>query len=114
MENKKLYKYQNRLFDFFIYFSWIFYFLILIGVSQNAPKYLEIMEFYVKIYISLFLIYRFNPFRKKIEFNDLDRKIAYSSGLFLFTTTAIYQILKNKLFYLRTKLADNKNSEQEK
>jgi len=38
------------------------------------------------------LIIRFNPFQK-IEFTDLDRKVAFSSGLFLLSTTIINQIL---------------------
>ena len=63
-----------------------------IGISKTAPMYLDDFDYYVKIYISLFLLWRFNMFRK-IEFNELDRKIAFSAGLFLFTSTAVYTIL---------------------
>ena len=50
----------------------------------------------MKIYVSLFLIYRFNPLRR-VNFTRLDAKIAFSAGLFLITTTAINTILKTYL-----------------
>jgi hypothetical protein len=70
MLSKKLHDFQNRLFDLFIIISYISYGLILFGVSTNAPKYLKSLDSIVQIYISLFLIVRFNPFRK-IIFTDL-------------------------------------------
>ena len=91
--NKKLNDFQERIFDIFIYFS---YFLILIsffGFSNTAPKFLESMDYYVRIYICLFLIWRFNPFRKADTFTELDRKIAFSAGMFIITTTALNQYL---------------------
>jgi hypothetical protein len=51
------------------------------------------MDYYVRIYICLFLIWRFNPFRGSVTFTDLDRKIAFSAGLFIITTTALNQYL---------------------
>ena len=87
---------QERLYDVVIFINYLFYFLIIFGLSSNAPKYLLVFRFYVQIYISLFLLYRFNPFRK-IQFNELDRKVAFSAGLFMVTTTAIHEIVINHL-----------------
>ena len=61
-------------------------------MSTNAPAYLESLDSFVRIYISLFLLIRFNPFQK-IVFTDLDRKIGFSAGLFLFTTTTINHVM---------------------
>jgi hypothetical protein len=91
--NKHINKLQERLFDIFLYVS---YFLIIIsslGLSESAPKYLKSLDYYVRIYICLFLIWRFNPLRSNYEFTDLDRKIAFSAGLFILTTTALNQYL---------------------
>lgn len=96
MLSKKLHDLQDRLFNVFIFLSYISYGLLLLGVSTNAPKYLKSLDSIVQIYISLFLIVRFNPLRK-IIFTDLDRKICFSAGLFLFTTTAINHIFINYL-----------------
>jgi len=84
----KLHKIQDRLFDTFRIISYILIFVSAIGLSQIAPKLLTTIDYYVRIYICLFLIWRFNPFRK-VEFTDLDRKIAFNAGLFILTTTTI-------------------------
>jgi hypothetical protein len=87
-----LYNIQNTIFNYIIFISYFLYFLIALGVSSTAPQYLENIQYWVKIYVSLFLIYRFN-FLRKIQFTELDRKVAFSAGLFLFTTTIFNQIL---------------------
>ena len=43
-------------------------------------------------------MWRFNPLRTHYEFTDLDRKIAFSAGMFILTTTALNQYLD----YLKT------------
>ena len=55
--------------------------------------YLDTMDYYIRIYICLFLMWRFNPLREKPEFTELDRKIAFSAGAFILTTTALNQYL---------------------
>uniref|UniRef100_A0A6C0I7J8 Uncharacterized protein n=1 Tax=viral metagenome TaxID=1070528 RepID=A0A6C0I7J8_9ZZZZ len=91
-KNIDLHKFQSSAFQFVLYFTWFLYFVIAFGLSANAPQYLTDMQYYVKIYVSLFLILRFNPFRR-INFTELDGKIAFSAGMFLITTTAIDKIL---------------------
>jgi hypothetical protein len=88
----KITTFQNNAFTVIIIATYLIYFLSAIGISKTAPMYLDDFDYYVKIYISLFLLWRFNMFRK-IDFNELDRKIAFSAGLFLFTSTAVYSIL---------------------
>lgn len=94
--NRDLHSFQNRLFDIIIYVTWILYIVVALGLSASAPQYLDDLHAFVKIYVSLFLIYRFNPFRR-VKFTGLDAKIAFSAGIFLLTTTAIDGILKNYL-----------------
>jgi len=102
MIKEKLHKWQERLYDIIIYVT---YFLIIIsslGLSETAPKYLQSLDYYVRIYICLFLIWRFNPLRSKYEFTDLDRKIAFSAGVFILTTTALNQYLTTITNYIKT------------
>lgn len=97
---KQLHKWQERFFNIFIYLSYILIILSSLGLSQSVPKYLLSLDYYVRIYICLFLIWRFNPLRSNYEFTNLDRKIAFSAGLFILTTTALNQYLeffKNKI-----------------
>lgn len=85
---------QEYSFLIFIFLSYFLTFLTILKLSTDAMKYLNILDYYVKIYISLYLIVRFNPFTK-IKFTNHDRRVAFSSGLFLLSTTAIYNILSN-------------------
>ena len=93
MIQHKLHNYQEKLFNIVIYLSYTLIILSSLGFSQSAPKYLEILDYYVRIYICLFLIWRFNPFRTYYEFTDLDRKIAFTAGAFILTTTILQQYL---------------------
>lgn len=84
---------QLILFKIFIFFSYFLLIISALGLSENALIYLNNLSYYVKIYICLFLIWRFNPLRTNYEFTDLDRRIAFSSGLFILSTTAIQKYL---------------------
>ena len=94
MFNKEfLYKIQDNFFNLFIIISWTLIIVSAFGFSQDAPKLLINLDYYVRIYICLFLLWRFHPFRTKYSFTDLDRKIAFNAGLFILTTTALNKYL---------------------
>ena len=102
--NKQLYELQNTGFTWFLIISYLLYAAALFGLSKEAPMYISNLDYYVKIYVCLFLIYRFNPFRSNIVFTELDRRIVFSSGLFLLTTTAISKIAINYLDDIKEKI----------
>jgi hypothetical protein len=91
--NREVHIFQNKMYDIVMYITWILYFAIALGLSVNAPQYLDTLQSFMKLYVSLFLIYRFNPFRK-VKFTGLDAKISFSAGVFLLGTTAIDGIIK--------------------
>jgi len=100
-KSTKLHRLQEILFNIFIVVT---YFLIIIssfGISDSAQKYLKILDYYVRIYVCLFLIWRFNPFRSYYVFTNLDRKIAFSAGLLILTTTALNQYLNEIKDFLK-------------
>jgi len=103
MNKKQLNNFQERIFDIVTYLT---YFLIIIsslGLSQTAPQYLHTLDYYVRVYVCLFLVWRFNPLRSSFEFTNLDRKIAFNAGAFILTTTILNQYLsyfKDKLKYI--------------
>jgi len=96
MFNKDIHRFQNNIYDIAVYVTWALYISIALGLSANAPQYLDNLQYYVKLYVSLFLIYRFNPFRR-VKFTGLDAKIAFSAGTFLLATTTINTILMSYL-----------------
>jgi len=94
MNKQQLHKWQDRLFTIFIYVSYMLMILSAFGLSEAAPKFLQSLDYYVRIYICLFLIWRFNPLRSNYVFTDLDRKIAFTAGVFILTTTALNQYVE--------------------
>lgn len=94
---KKLNKIQETAFDIFVIVSYVLIILSFLGLSSNASLILSKMDYYVRFYICLFLIWRFNPFRSYYEFTNLDRKITFTAGLFIFTTS----VLSNYLDYIK-------------
>lgn len=98
--NTDIYEFQSKMFTIIIYLTWILYIVIALGLSASAPQYLDDLQYYVKIYICLFLIYRFNPFTH-VKFTQLDSQIAFSAGLFLLATTAIGSFLKNYITQIK-------------
>lgn len=95
LTKKQLNNYQEYVFNIFIYISYTLIFISAFGLSEVAPKILNELDYYVRIYICLFLIWRFNPLRSHYEFTNLDRKIAFSAGLFILTTSALNKYLND-------------------
>lgn len=91
--NKKSYK---ILFIYAIYISYILLLITLFGVQIN-PKYYKILQELIKYFVCIFLIIKYNPFRKKenITFDGIDRYIVFHSGIFLLVTTGVIQLLEN-------------------
>lgn len=89
-----VYEFQEKMFGYVSVITYILYIVIAFGLFASAPKYLDDLLFYTKMYISVFLIYRFNPFTMS-KFTPLDAKIAYNAGIFLLFTTALNSVLVN-------------------
>jgi hypothetical protein len=111
------YKFQDIFFSIFIIISYGVIILSALGVLHGYPNLFIQLDLYMKIYICLFLIIRFNPiqvwiFNKKIIFTDLDRKISFTAGLIILTTTVIKEYIlkfKNKI---QNKIQNNQNNQK--
>ncbi len=93
-------KLQLYIFRLFVVASYLLIILVLIGIQipNKIYNYYYTIDFYIRIYICIFLLWRFNPFQK-IKFNELDRNIAFSAGLVILSTT----ILDNYFVQLKEK-----------
>jgi hypothetical protein len=93
MTKSQLHRLQEILFNIFIVITYLLIIISSFGLSDSAQKYLKLLDYYIRIYVCLFLMWRFNPFRSYYEFTNLDRKVAFSAGLLILTTTALNQYL---------------------
>lgn len=94
--NHFLHSMQNILFDIALIIWFVLLMLTYFHVFKSAPYYLDLINTVIKIYISLFLLWRFNDFRK-VEFTNLDKKIIFNGALYLFFSTVLVKIIVNKL-----------------
>ena len=92
---------QLKLFNLFVIISYILVVVSFLGLYDSAPKFLNSLDYYVRIYVCLFLIWRFNPLRTHFEFNELDRKIAFTAGLFILTTTVLGNIMNRVTTFIK-------------
>jgi len=84
IDNKHIYNFELYFLRYLSIVTKIMVVLFFIGVFTNKPLFILEINFVVKFLLGLFLIYRFNSYRKhKVTFTELDRKICYSAGLYI-------------------------------
>jgi hypothetical protein len=84
------YKTQYRLFNWATVAIYVLTIIAMLGVSTTVPGYLNILRAGIQLYVGIFLLYRFHPFRTdKSNFSELDRKVAYTAGAFITMTTIL-------------------------
>ena len=71
----------------------VIYILVILGISNNAPQYLAIIENIFMTLIAIILIYFFNPFTKTIC-NDFHRHVAFSAGAAILLQLSIFRFLE--------------------
>lgn len=83
------YETQKYLFSIINRVMFVLMVISYIGIWNLAPNYLEILRMVIQIYVSLFLIIRFNPYVLRPNFSELDRTVAFNAGIFVFANTII-------------------------
>lgn len=71
----------------------ILYITIYIGLLSVELSYVRILTKWFNTSVCLFLMYKFNPFRKH-AFNENDGKIIFASALFMLTNLGITEVIK--------------------
>jgi len=77
--------------DLFVYGTLlvnIIYVFFALGFLSDKPDYVDTIEFWLKAYMGVYLVWRFNPLYP-LTFSDFDRKVIFSAGSFLFTITIV-------------------------
>lgn len=75
-----LYRIETIIVDWIGIFTFLIFALLFIGFLQKEPIYFIEFVFLFKVFISIFLIYRFNDFRN-VKFTELDRKVCFLAGI---------------------------------
>jgi len=70
----------------FIYVTYIVYILYIVAffhISDKAPKYLSILNYFRQLFVGITLLFVFNPLRKNIVFTHFHQKLIFTSAIFL-------------------------------
>ena len=97
-------KLHHKIYINFLYFSYFVFFITLSGLITIDPQYINILETIIKYYVCIFLLLRFNPWTYKFidkEEVEFDRRIAFTSGIFLFLTTTVSNLAYIYIYKIR-------------
>jgi hypothetical protein len=99
---KKIYE---NIFDYTVISLYTLYIIIVytIYTSQNGfikgqfsekvlREYLDYLQVFLRTFVVFMLLIRFNPL-SNVNFTDFDRKIVFTSALFLISTTGINEVI---------------------
>jgi len=101
IDNKEFYNFEVKFLDFISIITKVSFVLFIIGFFQSKNDYIIQFNFIVKVILALFLVYRFNNYRKnKIEFTELDRKVCYSSGIYIILVS-FFDLINNYIDTIR-------------
>ena len=79
---------HEYIFDITVFLIHAGYIAMAVGALSQEPRILSIIDYWIKVFVGLFLLYRFNPY-VHIKFTDFDRKVVFSAGMFVFVTTVV-------------------------
>ena len=69
--------------DSFNYLSMGITLLVLVGMIQSEPALFKYISFFVKCMVGIALMYKFNDFREKTQFTQLDKKLCFLAGTYI-------------------------------
>lgn len=71
----------------------VFFLLYFLGFLKNQNELVERISFYLKMFIGLFLVFKFNPFytfaSSSKKLTEFDRTVVFSAGCYMLIISAI-------------------------
>ena len=102
---------HEQFYFFIVYILYFLYLLFFLGLGDiQTQKYISVLNTIVRIYVSGFLIIRFNPLRSLKLFSIFDRNIVFHSGLLLLASFGFENLEKQ----VNTEIKDVKKDLEEK
>ena len=89
---------NEKIFLYSMNASYVLYFFVLLGIGNFAPRYLDLLKNFLKIFVGALLFIRYNPITyKEKRFSEFDRRLVFSSSIFLLLSTALLGSIETKL-----------------
>ena len=74
-------------------FSYLVLASLMMGLTIFSKNTYEIVQTVLQIILSLFIIYKFNPFTRTSSISDMEQRIIFSCGIYLFLATVPYHYI---------------------
>ena len=85
---------HQKIFVILLYASLVLYGLSLVAYfGLNLKPFSLILDRFIKIYIGLMLVIKFNPLIRTKDFTEFDKRLAYHAGMILLLTTIMSWLL---------------------
>jgi len=112
---KNFYKYNNYGFLIVNYIAFALYFITIFvavsGYPSRAPEYLDTVDFYLRVYIGIFLLWRFSG-SGIIQCNNLDKQMAFSAGCFIIFITIVNNVVKDYCSKLNIRITEEREKRE--
>ena len=72
------------------------YIIVYFGLFYINPSYIYYLSMFVNTFVSLFLIFKFHPFREH-RLTKHDGHIIFTSALFMLSSSSLTEVILNKL-----------------
>lgn len=86
------------------------YVLLFFGIIRYTPAFVNNLNVLIQIFVCMFLMIKFHPFRKH-ELKEFDSTIIFGSAMFLLTNLGFTQLFTN---YFNKNIVDNVKSKLNK
>ena len=74
-------------------FSYLILASLMIGLTIFSKNTYKIVQVSLQIILSLFIMYKFNPFSNKTSISSMERRIIFSCAIYLFLATVPYHYI---------------------
>ena len=86
---------HETIYMYAIYISYTLYILAVGGITIIDPKYITYLDTFIKYYISLFLMWKFNIFRTTKKITEFDKQVVFAAGSLLFISSAAFDYINS-------------------
>ena len=82
----------------------VLYALVFLGVFSAVPRYVYMWNIGVQIFLCLFLMFRYHPFRQHYKMKPLDARLVFGAACLLMVNVISLPVLYSAASYLKNAL----------
>ena len=82
-------KFHYQLYFISLVFIYIIYALAFLGIFSSVPEYVIIWHLAIQIFLCLFLMFRYHPFRNTYKFKPIDARLIFGAAMLLFVNIVV-------------------------